>query len=357
MAEVILKGVSKAFGPNLALQDFTARFDDGAFIALLGPSGCGKSTLLRLLAGFEQPTQGQIHIGAQEVANGQNGKNLAPEKRNIGFVFQSHALWPHMNVRRNIGYPLELKKLPRAERDARIDAALRATALTDYSTRHPAELSGGQQQRVALGRCLVSDTVAVLLDEPLASLDAALRASLQEVFSDFHQRSGATMVYVTHDQAEAMALADKIAVMNAGRLVQFDRPERLYNQPRSRFVAEFVGEGRVVPLQDPQAARKDQKGGESWEASLLGVRVRLKTDPNCGPPRLACLRPENIQLDESGDLRALVRRSVYLGGRYRIELHSPDGTELITHSPDHQPPGRSLGLTFKSPWAFSDGKS
>ncbi len=345
MAELTLTGLAKHFGKTAALQSVSTTVENGEFLALLGPSGCGKSTLLRLLAGFEQPSEGSIHIGAQEVANAATGRHAAPEDRNIGFVFQSYALWPHMTVRRNVGYTLEIRKLPRAEREARIDAALAATALQPYADRMPSDLSGGQRQRVALARCLVSDPTAVLLDEPLANLDVALRASMQDVFCDFHQRTGATMVYVTHDQAEAMAMADRIAVMNEGRIVQLDTPEALYARPRSRFVAEFIGDGTVVPLSAPQHS------GTSCKASLLGTRLPVKTDSPS--PTLACLRPENLAIAETGDIRAQVARATYLGGRYRLDLVATTGDALVAQSLTRYAPGSQIGLTLTPPWAFA----
>ncbi|NKX74221.1 ABC transporter ATP-binding protein [Rhodobacteraceae bacterium R_SAG3] len=345
MAELTLSHVAKHFGDAAALKSVSTTVRDGEFLALLGPSGCGKSTLLRLLAGFEQPTEGRIHIGQREVANAASRLNVPPEDRNIGFVFQSYALWPHMNVRRNVGYPLEIRKLSKADRDARIDAALSATELTPYGDRMPSDLSGGQRQRVALARCLVSDPTAVLLDEPLANLDVALRASMQEVFSDFHRRTSATMVYVTHDQAEAMAMADRIAVMNQGVIVQLDTPEALYARPRSRFVAEFIGEGAVVPLTG--AAHSDAGA----EATLLGTRLQVETDAE--HPALACLRPENLRITETGDVRARVDRVTYLGGRYRLDLTAASGDALVTQSATRLQPGDQIGLALSAPWAFA----
>lgn len=345
MAELTLTGVAKHFGDATALKSVTATVRNGEFLALLGPSGCGKSTLLRLLAGFEQPSEGSISIGAREVANAASRVNVPPEDRNIGFVFQSYALWPHMTVRQNVGYPLEIRRLPKAEREVRIHAALAATALKPYGERMPSDLSGGQRQRVALARCLVSDPTAVLLDEPLANLDVALRTSMQEVFSDFHRRTEATMVYVTHDQAEAMAMADRIAVMNHGVIVQLDTPEALYARPRSRFVAEFIGDGAVVPLTGAT------HGAAGAEATLLGTRLRVETDT--AQPALACLRPENLSITEAGDIRARVERVTYLGGRYRVDLTAASGEALVTQSASRFAPGDQIGLALSAPWAFA----
>ncbi|MGO1120717.1 ABC transporter ATP-binding protein [Rhodovibrionaceae bacterium A322] len=347
MAQLTLTHVDKAFGDFLALQSITAQIEDGEFVALLGPSGCGKTTLLRLLAGFEMPTRGSIQIAGQDVAHADKGTMIPPEARNLGIVFQSYALWPHMTVTQNIAFPLEMRGQPRDIRESRTQAALAATELTAYAERTPAELSGGQRQRVALARCLVCDTTAVLLDEPLANLDVALRASMQEIFSDFHQRTGATMVYVTHDQAEAMAMADRIAVMSDGKIVQFDRPEALYSRPRSAFVADFVGEGAVVPV-----TPLGQEAPGRVRVRLLGFDTTVESDSP--QPSLACLRPENLTIVKQGSLRAKVSRSTYLGGRFRLSLKTSCGTDLVTESRTRYPEGTQLGLNLSQPWAFAD---
>ena len=346
MADISLISVEKQFDGIPALHEISAHIEDGEFIALLGPSGCGKSTLLRLLAGFEVPSAGAISIGGIEVANAQSGQSVAPEARNIGFVFQSYALWPHMTVHRNVSYPLEVRGVAKSELAKQTEAALLATGLQQYANRMPTELSGGQRQRVALARCLVSDPDAVLLDEPLANLDVALRASMQEVFTDFHSRTGATMVYVTHDQTEAMAMADRIAVMSEGRIAQFDTPEALYTQPRSKFVAGFVGEGTVLPIEDVTHA------DTGAEARLLGEKISIHTDSL--RPNMICLRPEDIRIAETGNLRSQVARSTYLGGRYRLTLQLPNGMQVVAESRQRYADGTQLGVSIDAPWAFAE---
>ena len=346
MAKLKLNSIGKKFDDIPALQDINCTIEDGEFVALLGPSGCGKSTLLRLLAGFDHPTEGNIEIGNREVANAQTGRSIPPEDRNIGFVFQSYAIWPHMNVHRNVGYPLEVRGLGKKERIKQINAALEITGLDRFADRMPSELSGGQRQRVALARCLVSDPTAVLLDEPLANLDVALRASMQHVFLDFHRRTGSTMVYVTHDQAEAMAMADRIAVISEGHITQFDKPEALYNHPRSRFVAEFIGAGCVIPISE------STKNGTGFEATILGKRI--KVDSQDHTPTLACLRPENISIVETGDLRTKIEHVTYLGGRYRLGLLTPCGEQLTAETHTRYQPGTQIGITISNPWAFSE---
>ncbi|HCQ66677.1 MAG TPA: spermidine/putrescine ABC transporter ATP-binding protein [Rhodobacteraceae bacterium] len=346
MADITLSSVGKTFAGAPALKDITTRFEDGEFIALLGPSGCGKTTLLRLLAGFEMPDSGQIRIGDRVMADAQAGTMVPPEERNIGFVFQSYALWPHMSVRRNVSYPLEIRRLSRADIATQTDAALAATGLRDYADRMPSDLSGGQRQRVALARCLVSDPGAVLLDEPLANLDVALRASMQAVFTDFHKRTGATMVYVTHDQAEAMAMADRIAVMDRGRIQQFDTPQNLYECPKNRFVAEFVGRGTVVPVQGVERTEAEV------HARVLGARIAVQSGQDSPGVSHVCLRPENLTITETGDLRAKVARVTYLGGKYLLETVADCGTRLLAETRARFDVGAQLGLTITTPWAF-----
>jgi spermidine/putrescine ABC transporter ATP-binding subunit len=239
VAGLRLEHVSKCFGAAAAVDDVSLALETGEFLAVLGPSGCGKTTLLRLIAGFERPDAGRIALDGAALVE-------PPERRNIGIVFQSYALWPHMSVARNVGYPLEVRGQPREERARKVEAALATVGLAGFGERRPASLSGGQRQRVALARCLVMAPRLVLLDEPLANLDVPLRASLQDEFAAFHERTGAAMLYVTHDQEEAMALADRIAVMDRGRLAQVGAPSEVYQRPNSRWVAGFVGDVNLI---------------------------------------------------------------------------------------------------------------
>lgn len=347
MAKLIFKDIAKSFDEHLALSDIQAVIEDGEFVALLGPSGCGKTTLLRILAGFETPTKGELWIGNRCVAAAHDGSLTPPEDRNIGIVFQSYALWPHMTVRQNIAYPLGARKRPKQAREKRIAAVLADTELGKFAERMPAELSGGQRQRVALARCLVSDPQAVLLDEPLANLDVGLRAAMLDVFSDFHQRTKATMVYVTHDQSEAMAMADRIAVMSDGRIVQFDKPERLYNQPKNRFVAQFVGTGAVLPIEGLT------KHHEGWgQAQIFGKSIAVMfDDPHANE---ICVRPENLTLGESGDFQAQVTRLNYLGGMFRVTLTLPSGHNIFANSVKRMMLGEKVGITLGQCWAYQD---
>jgi len=236
MAEIELQNVMKVFsGEVAAVDDVSLRIADGEFIALVGPSGCGKSTLLRTIAGLEDVTSGQISIGGVDVTD------LAPRHRDVAMVFQSYALYPHMTVRQNLGYGLKVRRMPKAEIATRVGEVARMLGLADLLDRRPAQLSGGQRQRVAMGRAIVRQPKAFLMDEPLSNLDAKLRVGMRASLAQLHQQLGVTTVYVTHDQVEAMTLGHRVAVMRDGRILQVDTPQRLYEDPRDLFVAGFIG--------------------------------------------------------------------------------------------------------------------
>jgi iron(III) transport system ATP-binding protein len=314
MARVSLHGVTRRFaaGGPAAVDAVDLAIADGGFVALLGPSGCGKTTLLRLVAGFERPDAGRIAIGGEMVAG--PGGFVAPERRRVGMVFQSFALWPHMSVAGNVGYPLRVAGIRGAEYARRVAEALAAVSLGQFAERRPAALSGGQRQRVALARCLVMRPRVVLLDEPLASLDPHLRAAMQAEFARFHRLTGATMLYVTHDQSEALALADQVAVMEHGRIAQLAPPRALYRTPANEFVARFVGGGAVVPGVVLRAE------GDGAEVALLGLRRLLRAAAGQRPgPALICLRPEDLAIGADGaPARLLAAR--YQGATTEVEL-------------------------------------
>ena len=245
MARVVLRGVTKRFAETIAVDRVDLDVADGEFLAVLGPSCCGKTTLLRLIAGFESPDAGEIALGTRIVAS--DHATVPPEDRRVGVVFQSYALWPHMDVARNVGYALEVARLAPADRQTRVATALALVGLESFAHRRPNELSGGQRQRVALARCLAMSPELLLLDEPLANLDAHLRAAMIEEFRAAHARTGITTIYITHDQAEAMALATRVAVMDAGRIVQSAPPAALYREPANAMVGRFIGRGTILP--------------------------------------------------------------------------------------------------------------
>ncbi|MDN2564617.1 ABC transporter ATP-binding protein [Aquibium sp. A9E412] len=309
MATLETRNLGRRFGPTRAVDDVSLTVGDGELLCLLGPSGSGKSTVLRMLGGFEQPSAGAVLIDGDDVTR------LAPERRPTGMVFQSHALWTHMNVFANVAFGLKLRRLPRAEVRRRTEAALDMVGLAGLGARRPTQLSGGQQQRVALARSLVLEPKILLLDEPFASLDQHLRERLREEVREIQRRAGITMVFVTHGQDEALALADRIAVLREGRLEQVDRPEVVYRQPRTEFVAGFIGRMNLIDAR--------VEGGR-----LLAAGMALPAALAEGPARLA-LRPEDLGLvaatDESG---ARVLRVTDFGAHLAIELETVDGRRL-----------------------------
>ncbi len=299
MADVVLQGVRKAFGDFVAVHGLDLEIASGEFVSLLGPSGCGKTTTLRMLAGLEFPSAGTISIGERVV------NDVPPGKRNIAMVFQSYALYPHMTVERNIAYPLRKRRVPPAERKRAVAQTAELLQLTELLQRKPRHLSGGQQQRVALGRALVRDPDVFLLDEPLSNLDAKLRAYMRAELVELHRRLGRTMVYVTHDQLEAMTMSDRIAVMNAGRLQQFAGPQEVYRRPANRFVADFIGTPSMNMVEGMLAV---ENGVPTFTAP--GMRLPLDGVPlaaDAPGPVVIGARPEDVILGQSGAHNAMVK--------------------------------------------------
>ncbi len=239
MSKLVLAGVTRRFGPVTAVEAFSLALAPGEFVSLLGPSGCGKTTTLRMIAGFLDPTEGTIAMDGQVISS--PGSSLPPEKRGMSMIFQSYAIWPNMTVAQNVGFGLEVRRVPRAEARARVERILDVVHMKHLAERYPQELSGGQQQRVALARAIVVQPAVLLLDEPLSNLDANLREEMRYEIRRLHDEFRITTVYVTHDQAEAMVTSDRIAVMHQGRVEQVDDPRTLYARPRTRFVAGFIG--------------------------------------------------------------------------------------------------------------------
>ncbi|MFQ5630786.1 MAG: ABC transporter ATP-binding protein [bacterium] len=235
-----LENIQKTFDSFVAVEDFSLQAAHGEFVSLLGPSGCGKTTTLRMIAGLEKPTRGRITLGERTFADLAQGVFMPPEKRNIGMVFQSYAIWPHKNVFENIAYPLRIKKLPKQEIRVRVMKALALVKLDGLENRRPNQLSGGQQQRVALARGLIMQPEILLLDEPLSNLDAKLRLNMRDEIKELSRRIGVTMIYVTHDQSEAMALSDRVVIMNRGHILQVGTPDEVRNNPADEFVRDFV---------------------------------------------------------------------------------------------------------------------
>lgn len=315
MSKVVIEHVSKRFGDNLVIDDFHQTFKNGEFITLLGPSGCGKTTMLRMIAGFEKPTSGTISIGDKLVSS--DKVFIPPEKRNIGMVFQSYAVWPHMTVFENVAYPLSIKRMAKLEIRDRVNKVLNIVHLSQYADRLPSMLSGGQQQRVALARALVASPSILLLDEPLSNLDAKLRESMRFEIKEIQQRLNITVVYVTHDQTEAMAMSDSIILLNRGVIQQVASPEEIYNKPNNQFVADFLGKVNFI-----KAIAKDG----CLHIDLSQQKLSYNGDKR-GKVDIA-VRPENISLcKEHEGLRARVTSCFYLGDCLDCKL-SLDGQNI-----------------------------
>jgi len=285
-----IQGVTRRFGDFTAVDDVSLAVEPGEFFTLLGPSGCGKTTLLRMIAGFDLPDAGRILLSGDDLAT------TPPELRPVRTVFQSYALFPHMSVAANVAFPLQMARVPPGERKARIEAALEDVRLTGFDKRYPHELSGGQKQRVAIARALVTHPTMLLLDEPLAALDAKLREDLSIELINLQKEVGIAFVYVTHDQTEALALSNRIAVMNHGRIEQLDEPSKIYGYPRTRFVADFIGHcnllsGPVIQT-DGGVAIVDVEG-------LGGVQVATQASIPGGARGTVALRPEKIRIATS----------------------------------------------------------
>ena len=292
MSTITLKNISKSFAGVPAVKDLDLEIEAGQFVTLLGPSGCGKTTTLRLIAGLEDPDAGEIYIGDKLIFSREKGVFIPPEKRHLGLIFQSYALWPHMTVYKNIALGLEEQKLPRDEIEQRVNTVLEKVQLAPYRDRYPSELSGGQQQRVAIARMIASEPEIFLMDEPLSNLDAMLRVDMRAELKRLHYELGATTVYVTHDQVEALTLSDKIAVMMAGELRQLGTPREIYHHPADLFVARFVGSPRINTLPGTILA---QNGAMLFRHALFEKPLdrHLAFD---GGKVIATIRPEDIRI-------------------------------------------------------------
>ena len=317
---VEFRAVSRYFGtgpaPVKAVDGVDLTIAEGTFFAMLGPSGSGKTTCLRLISGFEQPTSGSIRIFGQDVSQ------VPPNRRNVNTVFQDYALFPHLNTRDNVAYGLMVKGISRRLRHAKAEAMLALVKLDGYGDRKPGQLSGGQRQRVALARALVNEPRVLLLDEPLGALDLKLREAMQDELKALQRRLGITFVFVTHDQHEALSMADSLAVFNAGKIAQIGTPAAIYARPRTRFVADFVGSSNVLPP---------------------ALTARLG-----GPAQWASLRPEATRLAVSGPVLGRVTALRYLGAATRVVLQA-EGSEIAALVPTGQPlpePGTICGFAF-----------
>ncbi len=317
MSSLSVSSLSKSFGASRVLKDLSLDIALGEFFFLLGPSGCGKSTLLRIIAGLESADSGIVAI------NGATVNRIPPQRRGIGMVFQQYALWPHMTIARNIRYGLENLPLTNHERDSRVKKALSLVRMESLADRFPHQISGGQQQRVALARALAIEPSIILLDEPLSNLDAGLRQEIREELADLHQRLGTTMVYVTHDQDDALSLGSRIAVLNNGAVEQVGSPRELYTKPVSVFCARFLGEANIIPC--AISARASNMGSLCGDEKF-SVSLPPDTTFKAGVTGHLCVRPERVSLGRSNaavssaSVSATIVRRSFRGSRYDVTL-------------------------------------
>jgi len=369
MSGVQIEGVSRHFGEVVAVDNIDLAVDPGEFVTLLGPSGCGKTTTLRMVAGLEQNTTGRISIGDRVVSDAAAGFFVPPDRRQLGMVFQSYAIWPHMSVFDNVAYPLRIRRRPRDEIHERVIRTLKLVEMEPYAERPAPALSGGQQQRVAIARALVFEPEVLLLDEPLSNLDARLRTQMGDEFRALQKRLGITSLYVTHDQEEAMALSDRVVVMQAGRILQAGTPEAIYQRPRSEAVAAFFGAPNLLKG-SVAACRSDGNGGFSlsvrgvhWEGDCLAGEAFAE-----GEPVIVLVRPENVGIGDAGVAAGAsdggirwsgqVRQLAFRGARVSLAVETP-AQRLNVESPALLKVREGDALTLSVPrhgaWAIRPG--
>lgn len=349
---VRLERLGKTYGNFIAVHPTDLDVGAGEFLSFLGPSGSGKTTTLMMLAGFETPTSGNILVGDQDITN------TAPARRNIGMVFQSYALFPHMTVEQNITFPLRMRRMAMSERRRSVARVLETVGLEGFAHRYPAQLSGGQQQRVALARAIVFQPPVLLMDEPLSALDKYLRSHLQTEIKRIQRELGITVVYVTHDQDEAMTMSDRICVMRDGRIAQIGAPEDLYRAPKDEFVAGFLGESNM--FKRPILATGDREVRIDLDGGLVLPVTRRPT----GPQATISVRPEHLRFHPDPSGVAMIRDATYVGDHRRYDLVMNDGTELVAKVQVTEGSGAvAAGSRVTIDWPiaemrlFSDGKA
>ncbi|MDA1311198.1 MAG: ABC transporter ATP-binding protein [Proteobacteria bacterium] len=328
MVTLVAENLRKTYGRTVAVDSVSFEIPEGALVTFLGPSGCGKTTTLRMVAGLEKPDSGLIKLGADVVYDSASGVAVPAERREIGMVFQSYAIWPHMTVANNVAFPLKIRRMPSSDIARLVTDALKLVQLDAYADRYPSQLSGGQQQRVALARAIVFQPRILLLDEPLSNLDAKLREEMRGEIRDLQLRLGITTLFVTHDQDEALSLSDLVAVMHEGRIVQVGGPREIYEHPKTRFVANFVGWTNFLSAEliDRKTARVQ---GKKFEVA--------GKDLNPGGAVHLAIRPEDVLVEEnqtsiSNVLDGRVRTSMFMGSYTVVEIEV-DGSLLIAHAP------------------------
>jgi len=346
--------VDKSYdGKVLVVKDLNLDIAEGEFVTMLGPSGSGKTTCLMMLAGFETPTNGEIYLDGNPISN------IPPHKRGIGMVFQNYALFPHMTVHENLAFPLKVRKFSKVDADNKVEKALSMVSLSGFGSRMPAQLSGGQQQRVAVARALVFDPAVVLMDEPLGALDKNLRESMQYEIKHIHESIGVTVVYVTHDQSEALTMSNRIAVFNDGKVQQLSSPDKLYEEPVNSFVAEFIGEnntfqGEVSDISNDRCKIKLDSGNE-----ILAKPIRVKSK---GEKSIVSLRPERaiIDPDEKMDnkFEGKIEEVIYHGDHTRVRLDLLGNKEFILKVPNSSARmDIKLGNDIKVGWNSFDARA
>jgi multiple sugar transport system ATP-binding protein len=344
MSRIVLKDIDKYYGENHVLKDLDLTIEDGDFMTLLGPSGCGKTTTLRVIAGLEQPQNGMIWIDDKLVVNAREAYFLPPSQRGLNLVFQSYALWPHMTVFNNVAFGMQIKHRPKAEIQEKVNSALQRMQIAQYADRYPGELSGGQQQRVAIARAIAETPKVLLLDEPLSNLDAKLRVDMRGELKRLHQDMGTTIVYVTHDQVEALSMSTRIAIFFDGRIEQVASPEQIYNNPSSVNVARFIGNPRINLM----------TGQAHWENGALAVdcplghydfRDQHLLAQTGSPECQVAFRPEDIGYDPDSPVQAEVVTCQPAGSETTLELRIGADTFLAKMLGLHSyPVGSRMGL-------------
>ena len=333
-----LQGITKSYGAHQVVRTVDLSIQRGEFVSFLGPSGCGKTTTLRMVAGFEEPSGGTIRLGDRDITH------LKPNERNVGMVFQSYALFPNLTVAQNVGFGLKVQRMPRAEIAPRVDEMLALIKLPHLADRYPYQLSGGQQQRVALARAIATKPQVLLLDEPLSALDAKIRVSLREEIKSLQRELGITTIYVTHDQEEALSMSDRIVVMSEGRVEQVGTPFEIYNFPKTRFVASFVGTLNLLraTISDPAAGRVTLDGQDMrMSGGLDGAKA--------GETRTIALRPEAVTLsaDQGNALRGRIEQVSFLGSVVRIRVSFGENSISLDtfNNPNLRPPRQGDEVT------------
>ena len=356
MNQVVLRHVTKRFttrtmGTVTAVDDFSLEIQEGECFSFLGPSGCGKTTTLRMIAGFEDLSEGEIELCGRLVSSSAKNLYIPPEERDLGMVFQAFAVWPHMNIFDNVAFPLKIRKVPKAETASRVREALKHCSLDGLEKLYPAELSGGQQQRIALARAIVTNPKVMLLDEPLSNLDPKLRETMRFEIKELQRQFGFTIIFVTHDQSEAMAISDRMMVCDMGKIMQIDTPENLYRKPNSRFVHNFLGESTFINVA--------VKNGHVFPKGNDTQPLDLAVPENAGAEMVIATRPNAIRLTKNEGYITHIEKRIFLTDK--TEYLVPIGEQLVKIQTPHRvifAPGEQCGVVISEPgWYPPDDKA